>query len=128
MSAVDAQTRAATILIVEDEASAREASRRYLEVCGFRVRTAATAAEAETQAADFTPDIAICDWRLAGSRDGVEIARELQRRYSTTIIFMTAYPLDELKDATRDLEVAAYFRKPVSLTALAEAIETADTG
>jgi DNA-binding response OmpR family regulator len=50
------------------------------------------------------------------------VARELQRRYGTAIIFITALPLERLREATQDLSVAAYMHKPISLVVLAEKI------
>lgn len=111
------------VLIVEDEASAREASERYLGFVGHEVKTAANASEAFAQAKEHTPEIAICDWRLGGGPDGTAVARELQDRYGTSIIFITAHPLDELRDVTEDIRVTRYLRKPVQLPQLIEAIE-----
>jgi CheY-like chemotaxis protein len=110
------------VLIVEDEQLAREASERYLDHCGYRVATAASALQALDQAADMAPDVLVCDWRLGGDLDGVYIARQLQQRFGTRIVFVTAYPLDQLREVTGDLEVARYLRKPFSLTILAETI------
>ena len=111
------------VLIVEDEASAREASRRYLEFVGFIVQTAGSASEAESTAAEFRPQVVVCDWRLAGSRAGIAVARVMLDTYDARVIFVTAYPLEELKDRTAGLNVSHYLRKPISLTALAEKID-----
>lgn len=116
------------VLIIEDEASAREASRRYLEFMGFIVETAASASEAESTAADFRPQVVVCDWRLAGARDGIDVARSMKTSYDARIIFVTAYPLDELKDRTADMGVNRYLRKPISLTALADTINDLTPG
>lgn len=111
------------VLIVEDEASAREASRRYLEFMGYVVETAASASEAESTATDFRPQVVVCDWRLAGTRDGIDVARFMKSSYDARIILVTAYPLDELKDRTDGMGVNRYLRKPISLTALADTID-----
>jgi DNA-binding response OmpR family regulator len=110
------------VLIVEDEPSAREATQRYLTRRGFAADAAADATEALAAAENLEPDLAVCDWRLGGGRDGVDVARELQRRYGTAIIFITALPLERLREATQDLSVAAYMHKPISLVVLAEKI------
>lgn len=110
------------VLIVEDEKAAREASKRYLARQGFSVSSAASASEALQKAAESTPNVVICDWNLGDEPDGTDVARELQSRYSVPIIFVTAYPLARLREATRDLEVIRYMRKPVRLAALAQAI------
>ncbi|MBT8078660.1 MAG: response regulator [Gammaproteobacteria bacterium] len=117
----DAQT---CVLIVEDEPSAREASELYLGRLGYCVATASNAAEALQQAATHAPDIAVCDWRLGDGPDGVEVARQLQQRYKTPIVFVTAHPIDELREASEDINVSRYLRKPISLPTLAKTIAT----
>ncbi len=111
------------ILIVEDETAAREASCRYLTIAGYEVATASSAGDAERAAGDTAPDVVICDWRLGGRRDGVDVARTMQQRYGARIVFVTAYPVEELRDRTRDLEVAAYLRKPLSLKTLVDLLD-----
>lgn len=110
------------VLIVEDEASAREATRRYLEFLGYQVASAASAREAESTARRFVPEVVICDWRLAGNRDGIDVARQMHGSFGAAIIFVTAYPLDELQEQTADMAVLRYFKKPLSLNALADTL------
>lgn len=112
-----------SVLIVEDEPAAREASERYLVFVGYEVATAANAREAFEKAAVLDPDVVVCDWRLGEGPDGTTVARELQKRHNVPIIFVTAHPIDELRDVTEDILVSRYIRKPVQLTALAKAID-----
>ena len=114
------------VLIVEDDDFARDASARYLDHLGHEVSSAATAAEAAARADDTPPDVVICDWRLADGDDGADVARALQERYSTPIIFITAHPLGRLRSQTRDLNVARYLRKPISLVSLASVLDEID--
>lgn len=118
----DSLGRQVKVLIVEDEPNAREASRLYLSHCGLDVSTAANAASAIQQANQQRPDVLVSDWRLGDGGDGVEVAREIQGRYSTPVVFVTAHPIDELVEATAGLTVSRYLKKPVSLAVLAEAI------
>ena len=104
------------ILIVEDDISTRDASSFYLDGIGHEVKAAATPAEARELAAENPPDVLICDWRLGGTEDGADVARDLQSKYESNIIFITAHPL-------RDLQVARYLRKPISLGDLAAALK-----
>ncbi len=110
------------VLIVEDDDFAREASARYLDYLGHEVSAAASAAEAQARADDWPPDVVICDWRLA-DEDGADVARALQQRYAAPIIFITAHPLGRLRSETRDLKVARYLRKPISLVSLASVLD-----
>ncbi|HNP34859.1 MAG TPA: response regulator [Woeseiaceae bacterium] len=112
------------VLIVEDDNSARDASMRYLDHIGYEVRAAASVIEAELVAAGYRPDVAICDWRLGGERDGAQLARELQKKYGSCIIFVTAHPLHDLRRTTQDLKVARYLRKPISLSVLVKILES----
>lgn len=118
---IDAAARL-SVLIVEDEAAARQASGHYLNHCGHRVATAENAEEAAREAGRRRPDVVICDWRLGRERDGVDVARELQQKYGSSIVFVSAYLLDQLRYAARDMDVARYLRKPISLSLLAEVI------
>ena len=113
------------VLVVEDEPNAREASRLYLSRCGHKVVTAADAKSAIQEAARLEPDVLVCDWRLGEGGNGVDVAREIQGRYEIPGIFVTAHPIDELIEATADIAVSRYMRKPVSLADLAEAIQQA---
>ncbi|GJM09646.1 MAG: hypothetical protein DHS20C11_19220 [Lysobacteraceae bacterium] len=112
------------ILIVEDEPDAREASLLYLQYLGYDAVGAERASTALALAQDKTPDLVICDWRIEGNRDGVELGRELQSRYGARLIFVTAYPMYQLREATSDLEVERYISKPISLTDLAAAVKS----
>lgn len=112
-----------TVLIVEDEPAAREASERYLVFVGHEVATAANAREALEKAEALHPDVVVCDWRLGDGPDGTTVARELQKKHNVAIIFVTAHPIEELRDVTEDILVSRYIRKPVQLTALARAID-----
>ena len=107
------------ILIVEDNESALEASAGYLARLGYQPRAAATATEARALAAERPPEIAICDWGLGGTESGVDVARFLQQKFGTRLIFVTAQPRAALRAAVRDLEVERVLQKPISLRVLA---------
>jgi len=113
------------VLVVEDEPAAREASCLYLRHLGYRVIAAANADDAISKGDEHRPDIVVSDWRLGGSKDGVDVARALQDRTGAQVVFVTAHPLEELRAATKDLDIVGYLRKPVSLQELADVIETA---
>lgn len=111
------------VLIIEDDPAAREATSIYLQYCGFDVATAADAESAYSEVEQQMPNLLICDWQLGTGEDGVSIARRLQARFNLPVIFMTAHPLDELYEATDDLSVSRFLRKPLSLNELREAVE-----
>ena len=113
------------VIIVEDDEPAREACALYLEHRGYRVTAVPDAESALSSASQRAPGIAICDWHLGGGANGVDVARELQQIYRIPVIFMTAYPLDEIREAAVGIDVHAFLKKPLSLAALAKAVESA---
>ncbi|HET6630288.1 MAG TPA: response regulator [Woeseiaceae bacterium] len=113
-----------SILIVEDEAAARIATRRFLQYRGFEVDAAGTADEAIEKARELHPDVLICDWKLDGQRDGIDVARLLQHEQDLDVIFVTAYALNELRQNAPDLRTIGCLRKPISLGTLAAAVES----
>lgn len=121
MAATNSRER--SVIVIEDDTAAREAVVLYLRHRGFRVASAASAEEAVGLAAGDIPGVAVCDWHLGGGANGVDVARELQNSYGTQIIFMTAFPIDELQDTAADIDVRAFLKKPLSLAALADAVE-----
>lgn len=113
-----------SILIVEDEAAARIATRRYLQYRGHRVAAAASATEAVQKARELHPDVLICDWKLSGRCDGIDVARLLQSEQNVDVIFITAYALNELRKSAADVRTVGCLRKPISLGTLAAAVDS----
>jgi CheY-like chemotaxis protein len=116
------------VLIVEDEDAARIATRRYLQNCGHDVEAAGTATEAMEKAEELQPEVLVCDWKLAGKRDGIDVARTLQKQYGVAVIFVTAYALNDLRRNIRDLGSVDCLRKPISLHTLAAVVDSVTTG
>lgn len=106
------------ILLVEDEILARTATEKFLQRAGYDVVSAANPDDAYRKASQCDPEILICDWELKAEQDGVDVARELQRRSGVPVIFVTGQNLRELRAASVDLHVLGYFQKPVSLQRL----------
>ncbi len=120
-----AETR---ILIVEDDPASREVLADWLAGHGHAVRAAGTASEALDAARDFHPDVLLSDWDLGGERNGVDVARTLQSEHDLNVIFISGNPLHLLRQASRDLRVIRYLRKPVSLERLNRLIEGLGAG
>jgi CheY-like chemotaxis protein len=113
------------ILIVDDEANSRDAVQRFLQFRGHDVAVAATAEDALQRAAESRPDVLVCDWKLDGDTDGVDMAAVLQSRFKVPVVLITAYRIEDLKRKARNsgISVSAYRRKPLSLAGLADLIE-----
>jgi DNA-binding NarL/FixJ family response regulator len=91
------------------------------EVCG----TARTAAEAVSQAAALTPDVALMDIRLAGPGTGVDAARELHARQCLRCIFVSANLDDETRASLQPCEPIDFVGKPVVPVVLERALSRA---
>src|SRR6201995_5056381 len=100
-----------TILVVEDESSIASFVSLYLRNAGYTVRTAATGAEALTEAAAHSPALIVLDLMLPDI-DGIEVCRRLRQSSDVPILLLTAR--DEDIDKIIGLEVGAddYLTKP----------------
>ncbi len=86
-----------SILVVDDEPSAREVMVRLAEQLGHEVRQAANADEALDRMAERAAGVALCDVAMPG-RDGVWLAGQLRQAYPDTAIIMAT--------ASQDVDVA----------------------
>ena len=111
------------VLVVDDEADARQLLTTILQECGGRVRAAASADEALRQVRASVPDVLVSDIGMPDV-DGFELIRRLRassdRRLATLpAIALTAFTRAE--DRRRALEAGydRYLRKPVDAGELA---------
>ncbi|HWC12303.1 MAG TPA: response regulator transcription factor [Acidimicrobiales bacterium] len=79
----------ASILLVEDDASVREAVTMALEGDGHRVETAVSGDEALQRWRRSRPDLILLDVMLPGA-DGLEVCRAVRREDQVPIIMLTA--------------------------------------
>lgn len=112
------QTEPVTILIVDDEAVVRRVLGDALEQAGYRVRRAASGAEALAILAQAPIDLMVLDLQL-GDTDGVAIMREVRIQWAhLPIIILTAHgSLSSAIEAVRH-EAADYLLKPIGLDTL----------
>lgn len=113
------------ILIVDDEAPARERLRQILsendehEVVG----DAANGEQALSMATEHQPDVVLLDIRMPGM-DGIETAHHLNRmEHPPAIVFATAY--DEYAIDAFDAQAIGYVLKPVRRERLDKALSQA---
>ncbi|MBN1945404.1 MAG: response regulator [Bradymonadales bacterium] len=85
-----------TILVVEDEDSVRDLTRRYLETAGYRVLVAASGEEALQIATDFSEPIhlLLTDVVLTGISGKVLAERLAGTRPDTAVLYMSGYTDD----------------------------------
>ncbi len=93
------------ILVIDDEASVRDAFQLALESAGYRVETAADGEEGLEKACAHPPQLVFLDLKMPGL-DGVEVLRQLQTRFPYLPVYIvTAFRrefLTRLKQASRE--------------------------
>ncbi len=99
------------LLVVDDDARLRELLRRYLSESGFRVTTAADAAEARANLASFAFDLVVLDVMMP-DENGLVLTRELWQEGRVPVLLLTA--MSEPEDRVNGLEQGAddYLSKP----------------
>jgi DNA-binding NarL/FixJ family response regulator len=112
-------------LIVEDEILIALGLEADLSELGYDVRgLAANARDALSLAMDNTPDIAVIDIYLNGTRDGIETARMLRELCGVPVVFVTAFSDEEgiAERIERQVPGAPILNKPLFGHRLADAI------
>jgi DNA-binding response OmpR family regulator len=117
MDAAESQGAPATILVVDDEPSLRDALSYTLRKEGYRVELAATGVEAIQAARRQQPDAVILDVMLPGV-DGLQVCRTLRAESTVPILLLSAK--GEEIDRVVGLEVGAddYLVKPFAMREL----------
>ena len=81
-----------TVLLVDDDASVREALSRVLTLDGYEVHSACSIEDGARIAAEVAPDVALLDLNLAGE-SGLDLIERMHcSRPTTPIIIITARP------------------------------------
>jgi DNA-binding NarL/FixJ family response regulator len=102
------------VLVIEDEKALRENITEILEFYNLRVIAAPTGEEGVKMAAEFTPDVIVCDIMLPGM-DGHEVygkVKMLQNLSRTSFIFLTAKSTRQDTRAGMDMGADDYLTKP----------------
>lgn len=107
--------RTPRILIADDEKNMRNTLANILTREGYHVSKAASGEEAVELCAGEDFDVVLMDVRMPGI-DGVEAFRQIRRhREGVRIIMMSAYSVDELKQAALDQGAIAFLAKPLDV-------------
>ena len=116
---------AAMIVIVDDEPDMVETCRRTLEQLGHTCVGALDGIKALELIEAMVPDVVLADLNLPG-RDGIEIAREVSRRFPwIPVVMMTAYHTPSVATTAFHAGVSQYLIKPFTNAELRTAIERA---
>jgi CheY-like chemotaxis protein len=118
------ETPRASILIVEDHPTMREAMRLVLEHEGFEINVAADGQSALQLVRESPPDLMFLDMNLPGA-SGADILQELKADPQTSgvrVIVITAVG-EEGREFALSLGADEYFTKPFSPLALLRTVE-----
>ena len=108
------------LLIVEDNADAREMLRLLLEFDGYQVKGVGDGLTAVDVILGERPDIALVDIGLPGI-NGFEVARRVRQQLSSDdiqLIALTGFVQDSDRECSREAGFDHHLIKPVDLTVL----------
>lgn len=100
------------ILVVDDEAGAREGLRRLLEAWGYEAETAGSADEALARMEQIQPSAVITDLVMPGI-DGLEFVRRLQAEHGVPVIVFSGQGTIEAAVEAIKLGAQDFLEKPV---------------
>ena len=105
--------RGIKVLVVEDEADARELLRRFLVECDALPAVAASVAEAQKLLLTFQPDVIVSDIGLP-QKDGYEFIRDVRKQGLTTpAVALSAYARAEDRIRSAQTGYQTHLAKPV---------------
>lgn len=114
--------------LVDDDESVRESLSAFLKSYDFKVQTYSSAEEFLVAHGLRPTECLILDVTMPGM-SGPDLQRELTRLgHDVPIVFMTACPDDNLRAKLLGRGAVAYLTKPLSETAILEAINAAFEG
>jgi PAS domain S-box-containing protein len=114
------------VLVVDDNAAAREILAEMLRSLRFTVSAVASGADAiaavAAAASDHPFSIVFLDWKMP-DMDGLETARRLyEKGGSPRLVMVTAFGREEVRDEAGLAGIEAFLVKPVSQSALVDAL------
>jgi two-component system, response regulator PdtaR len=107
--------RSLRILIVEDEFFISLHIKELVQGLGHVVVAIAVSADQAVSIAETEqPDVVLMDIRLTGSRDGIDAADEIRRRFGIGSIFVTANTDAETRQRAQAVQPLGFLEKPVT--------------
>ena len=119
------------VLVVDDNAAAREILMEPLSTVARRVDTVASGKEAiaavQQQDAADPYDIVFMDWRMPGL-DGLQTSRHIKSdetlHHRPAIVLVTAFGRDEVREEAERLELDGFLLKPVTKSMIVDTLVT----
>ena len=115
-----------TILVVEDEFIISEHLKVALLKLGYQVvGVVDTYNKALTFLDEKTPDIILLDIMIRGTKDGIELAGEIRKKYNIPFIFLTSIADTDTVERAKEVRPDGYLVKPFNEKDLYTSIEIA---
>lgn len=123
-------TRHSKLLLVDDDRLVLATLGLGLQDAGYVVHTAESVQEAQNLLAEgLQPDLAILDIRMGNNEGwenkGLQIARQLSENGDIPFLMFSAYSNPDLVDEANSLGALAYLVKPLDVSQMLPAIESA---
>jgi two-component system sensor histidine kinase/response regulator len=117
------------VLVVDDNAAAREILQQPLSAVASRVDTVASGKEALAAIKEKDPaepyDIVFMDWRMPGM-DGLETSRHIQSnetlQHQPAIVLVTAFGREEVREEAERLQLDGFLVKPVTKSMIVDTL------
>src|SRR5687768_5194207 len=107
--------RSLRVLIVEDEFFISLDIKELVQTLGHvAVAIAVSADEAVKKAEMEHPDVVLMDIRLVGSRDGIDAAEEIRKRFGIGSIFVTANTDPQTRQRAQAVQPLGFLQKPLT--------------
>lgn len=112
------------ILVIEDEAGARDALESLLAEDGYTVCTAGTGRTGLERLHEFHPDTVVCDYYLPDI-DGLQVLRAIRSGFpgGVTVIVITAGGAGEEAESALRSEADVFLQKPIDLSKFRRALQ-----
>ncbi len=102
------------IMLVEDELLFAGLIADFLGKCGYETgEIVSNGDEAFNRISEYKPDLVIMDIRIEGSKDGIEVAKEVFDKLHIPVIFLTAYSDVKTLERAKGTYPFGYFVKPI---------------
>lgn len=112
------------ILLVDDDRLVLATLASGIEAAGYSVAKASSGEEAVALADSFNPHLVVMDICLPGI-SGIEAARRLREARAVPVLFLSAYDEPKMVRESITLGGMTYLVKPITVTQLIPAIESA---
>lgn len=101
------------IMIVEDEFIVAQSMSFFLESKGYEVCAVADRYESAIRSfVSYKPDLILCDIRLRGEKNGIEVIQELRKNHAFRLIYVTAHGDEQLLKDALGTHPNAFLLKP----------------